>query len=157
CVFLALFFGLMGLLRALSAGKDANGQPFANALKQRSDAISGGILNAPATPLPPEDEKKLNKEFYNWELADSKFGASPYIWVTDTANDKRENPQALTIKRGKQNIQLDYVRSLVFTHEYDVQNRIVRGLSGGAPINPMEAGGPGMKKEGAAATAPPTP
>lgn len=150
CVFLALCVGFMSMLRALSAGTDKSGIPFAEALKRRHDQIANGIRGASAKPLPAETEAKLKPPFYDWEYWESKFGSSLYLWVPDFANDKRDNPQPLTIKQGPKDIQLDYVRSLVLAYEYDTNQRTVKGLApdtSGAGPGGAGPGVPGGKKK----------
>src|ERR1019366_3085372 len=101
CAFLALLFGALGLLRALSASKaDGTDKTWAVALKDRTQAIQTMIAQAPEPVFPKRVQDQMSPEGYVWEPKESHFVMSPYGLIGEDSTNKRMNPSALPIKKG---------------------------------------------------------
>jgi hypothetical protein len=129
CAFLALLFGSLGLLRALTAGKAESGKPWADEFKQTRMAISSAMDGAAVKELPPEKAAKFKEDAYDWKYIGWPFDPSPYNSFPADSTTKRLNPIALAIKGGK-DIQLDYIRGLVWVHK--VEGNILKGVEAAA-------------------------
>jgi hypothetical protein len=154
CAFLALFFGTMGFLRALSASKDNTGKSWVEAFKDRQSFISSGMNSAEVPKLAPEQDAMLDPKHYEWHDLQSKHQPLSYFFLSEKGENGRNNPMALPIRSGPKNIQLEYLRRLVLVHEVKGANVMAFDAAGGAaPAVPqpkppkgqkpaMPAGGP---------------
>ena len=154
CGFLALLFGVMGLMDALSAGRSPDsGKAWADELKSQHDRIQMSMTSAEIPKLSADAREALKPEGYAWNNVPSGYVPQPYINIPDVANDKRQNPRALAIKKnsdkGPRYQQLDYVPALVFAYEKlptKQELRILELGGGGGPAFPA----PGLAKKGMA-------
>ena len=144
CAFLALVFGGLGLLRAMSAGKaDNSSNGWVAELQLRKNVVETSMRGLPAPTLPEGMEPKLQADFYQdgWKTIKSTHVPTPYMFFSGGDSLKRLNPLALAIKDQPDLIKVDYVPGLVWVHE--VQGNTVKGLvaaEGGGGV--MVAGQP---------------
>ena len=118
CVFLSLFFGGMGLLSAVKAGRSPEtGRPWTQEFSDRHPAIQKGINDNPVPTLPLATEDMLKANHYLWTAFKSDYASQPYMNVGETEDKKRQNPAPFAVKSGPKNFQLDYVPGLFLTHE----------------------------------------
>ncbi len=171
CVFLALMFGVLGLLRAMGAGKaDGSSGTWAEEFKKHRDRLRSESDRA-ELPVFNEDVKgRLDPEKIRiaWGPIESHHVQSPYNSFPREDELKRINPVALGIKRREllgldpatkkelwaEHTKLQYVPGLVWVHE--VEGNSLKGLDyvtgagvgpmgvGVLPKNPMGVGAPGV-------------
>lgn len=116
CAFVALFFGVMGLLRAMHAGKpDGSNKTWPEAFQVEQTRINDSLIKAEAIVLSPSVTQKMQPEFYVWDEVKSKYVSSPYAVQGEPNTSKRINPLVLAIDANQ--IQLDYLPALVYVHE----------------------------------------
>lgn len=137
CVFVALLLGALAFLRAMGAGYDPKtGKAWAKAYEEETNRLNSMMASRQPTPLDKEKEALLDPEPYAWKKVDTVHQQLPLINTgEDQFGNKRAAPVAYTPKRDPKLIQLDYIRALVFTHDYDENTQkgaVVYKLEGGA-------------------------
>jgi hypothetical protein len=126
CALLAVVFGALGLARAFSAGKADSGLPWAKAFDKKGNEIATAM--AAVREESTEDmANQLKPSDYVWDEKKSNFEQTQYIYFAGAEGNKRINPQALPI----QNVQLDYVRGLVWLHAIE-GNKLLTVVDAGA-------------------------
>lgn len=141
CVFVALIFGVLGLMRAMSAGHaDGSSDTYANEFKKHRDRIRREVDGA----APPEYSKeiidRLDDKYYEMGPFRSFHIQSPYNNFPGQDELKRVNPPALAIlkyiepdrekkpadKEEPNTIMMQYMSGLVWVHE--IQGSSLKGL-----------------------------
>ena len=116
CAFVALFFGVMGLLRAMHAGKpDGSNKTWPEAFQVEQVRINDSLGKAEAIVLSSSVQEKMKPKFYVWDPVISDYVSFPYAIQGEPNTSKRINPQVLAIDANQ--IQLDYLPVLVYVHE----------------------------------------
>jgi hypothetical protein len=156
CGFLALFFGITGLMDAFSAGKSESGKPWTTEMDERHAQILQSIKSYPTSQLSPKGQKMLDDKEYSWKEFQYVYQSYPYINIGESADTKRQNPLVLPIRQGPKGTHLDYVAALVYTYETfaDRPNVKVLEAAGGGGNAPQPGQPPrakGMAAPGAAA------
>ncbi len=138
CVFIALLLGLLGLLRAMSAGRDTTGRIWADELNNIHNRITGDIQKAQPAPLNQMQLATLDKNRYDWPAILLAHAPSLYLHATEKGGqDKRMNPTLLAVmenkKQEKKYFQLDYIQACMLLYQNDQESRHELIFDGAAP------------------------
>lgn len=153
CAFIAVVLGGVKLLDAAGAGNaEGTSQSWPEALTQTKTSLSQQVARAEAKPF---DKNSIDPKRYIWDPVESKFVSSPYAQVGEVDDRKRRNPAPSRILDDPKYIRMDYIRSLIFVHDYEDKERTVKGVvpaggGAGGGANPMPSKGP-KKMAGAGA------
>ena len=145
CLFLALFLGLLGFWRALSAGHaDNSSNSWVDDFILAKNNIDRDIRIAPVKDLEKPQKDMLNPERYVWSNITLPHQPMPYAHIPDEkGSDKRAKPTVLPIRadtKQKINIQLDYVRAAGIFYLNDQDTRWELAAEGAPKLQPPQAG-----------------
>lgn len=114
CVIVSLSLITMGMMQA---GK-YNGLNYAQRILDEVNKINAALAAVTAKEEDPAVLASLNPSKYSWPPGVSNFDPSAMVNLQETRDDKRRNPQILSIRPEPENFKLDYVRAL--NYAYDV-------------------------------------
>lgn len=141
CVFLALLFGILGLMDAMGAGKSPDtGKLWAEELHGQHDRIQNALRTADIPALPEKTKDMLKPQLYEWVDLPSDYQPQPYINIPEQDPNKRHNPRALAIRTGPKGNHLEYVPALFHTYEKyanDPKVKVLGEADAGGAVGPF--------------------
>ncbi len=148
CGFIAIVLGGLKLLDAADAGTaDGTDKTWVQALTDAKNKISSDIASIQPKKI---DTSSMEPKFYVWDDPRVQVCAVPLFAGSRIPTTRSaRNPTALRILEDPKSFRLDYIRSLVFVHDYDKLNRTVMGIRpAGTEVEPPPPP-PGPKVKGA--------
>lgn len=144
CAFIAILFGSLGLLRALSANKaDGTSKSLVEVLTEEYQRISGGISRAQAPELPDQTKKRMTDTYGDWKYLASNHPQNPLIQMGPEEAEKRANPTIYAIRKESKYFDMQTITTCVLVHKHDSTGVKVLG-------DPPAGGGGGVPGGGGA-------
>ena len=142
CAFLALTFGALSLLKAMSVSRAENSQKtWEQELRDTHAKIHGEIDRATISDLPEFTKKMFKSDHYEWQPLRGDFKPGPYLAIPDSGSStKRVNPVPLSIRTGDKNIQIEYIRALALTYDIEPRGGAFRAFNPGNAVVPVPIG-----------------